>query len=161
MENKTLAPGTILPTGKVASPSKGTTIVLPKAGNEPNAKPIGETIVLPKNRPQNLGEAVVISTPAKKEVGQTITLAPAKKVTEEDVAEKETKTSSSVSKDEAEIGKDKTERQEDAPILKPRDDATSENEDDDEIEELTVVTDEAVTREQKPKARAAWSADGM
>lgn len=169
LENKTLAPCTIFPQGNVASPSKGATIILPKPGEQQKA-PIGETIILPKKDPKDLAQAIVITTPEKKAVlniGETITL-PSKSVGEK-VDKKGSEDSINIVNEERRLESAKEEQRINVEDDKDKDSAirktvneikNDEEEDDSDIEELTVVSDETVKGKEKPKARAVWGDDG-
>jgi len=165
LENKTLAPSTILPPGPTQSPSKGSTVILPKSNVPPKLVPIGETIVLPKD--QAMIHAVRKEGIGK--IGETITLSPAKKQLGEEVDKKEKTPPITESKDECtgepckEVSSDsKSKTEEGSSSIQNEEHAKAESENDDsDIEELTVVSDETVGGKEKPRARAAWGDHGQ
>lgn len=163
LENKTLAPSTILP---AEIPTKGTTIVLPKSSDQPRA--VGETIILPKKQP-SMAEKDAFKRGYGR-IGETITLSSPKRDAEGEVDEKEKAALNTESKDEATGksseeglgGESKIEKEKESINVQVKKDATVDNdEDDSDIEELTAVAVEAAGGKEKPKARAAWGANGM
>lgn len=164
LENKTLAANTIFPMD--SRRDSGATVSLPNAADA-KAKPIGETIVLPKKESKDPGQAVVISASSRKAniaIGQTIVLSSAKEGNEEtdDKGKKgSVLLSNNVSPDTSSEGAQKSnerdEGEKESCVLKTSQDGGVDNhENDDDIEELTVISDEAVKGKEKPKARAAW-----
>ena len=165
LENRTLAPSTILPPDPTQSPSKGSTIVLPKSNAPPKVVPIGETIVLPKDQAMihagrkggigKIGETIVLS-PAKKLVGEVDEkekIPPVTESKEESTDEPSKEGISDESKRKAEAGWGSVQSEEHSK-------AEGDN-DDSDIEELTVVSDETVGGKEKPRTRAAWGDHGM
>ena len=155
LENKTLAPATLFVSDPSTSPGKGTTIVLPKSKNQPQVSKIGETIVLPKKQLSDgrIGETIVLSSARKDPVGK--------------MDEKERPASSPESK--SEIGRNlsekelesKTEGEKGLNNIEGTGVIVKETaEDDSDIEELTAVS-ETISGTEKPRARAAWSSNGM
>ena len=148
LENRTLAPETILPPRDVASQGKGTTIVLSKQSNLPKAKAIGETIVLPKKQVTGSNEGDEV-TQAKGEgvkeakVGETIVLPRKEGAGNGGKTDKEQPSS---------VG--------DSSIPQNKETPNTEDDDDEDIEELTAVIENETRGNEKPKARAAWDANG-
>ena len=155
-----------MPPGPTQSPSKGSTVILPKSDVPPKLVPIGETIVLPKD--QAMIHAVRKEGIGK--IGETITLSPAKKQLGEEVDKKEKTPPITESKDEStdepskeEVNDDsKSKTEEGSSSIQNQEHAKTESENDDsDIEELTVVSDETVGGKEKPRARAAWGDHGI
>eukprot|EP00795_Rhopilema_esculentum_P000953 gene953-10719_t len=149
LENKTLAPETILPPRDLASPGKGTTIVLSKQSSPPKARAIGETIVLPKKQVTGSDEGDDFTqTKAggvkEAKVGETIVL-PRKEGAEKGGKTDKIQPSS--------VG--------DSSAPQKKETLDTEDDDDEDIEELTAVIENDTKGTEKPKARAAWDANAM
>lgn len=158
----------MMPTQTPASPEKGSTVVLSKREESPKAKPIGETIILPKRSLQKIGETNTIASPEKSEegkggkVGGTIVLPKRDGQEKEKLPFVESKELSKASQEGP--GLAKSPRGDDKCIdieMKSGGTAVTDDNDDSDIEELTAVYEAALNDEEKPKARAAWGAHGM
>ena len=165
LENKTLAPATLFVSDPSTSPGKGTTIVLPKSKNQPQVSKIGETIVLPKKQLSDVDQGDLKKDYGR--IGETIVLSSARKDPVGKMDEKERPASSPESK--SEIGRNlsekelesKTEGEKGLNNIEGTGVKVKETvEDDSDIEELTAVS-ETISGTEKPRARAAWSSNGM
>ncbi len=183
LENKTLANQTCFPPQSPVKADVGATISLPKKQEPKEQSPIGKTIILPKKSSPNIGETITIK--AEEKVGG---LSPAsvdneggmdKEQGKGDDDKKEGSFSSVESLEEkidnktvdsGEASLDKSESQDQGKEIeistqnemKTAEGVVDDEKDDDsDIEELTVISPEVLAKQQKPKARSAWAANGM